>query len=81
MQKVIYGKKNREIKVPVNWAFLKDKEIINAGDKMFNDKQWTDVPEELVGTLPVSENIIVIRSIRGSNGSINSDPHVTKQAL
>ena len=65
MQIVKWGKKQRAVKVPVGWAFVKDHKVIKERDKVFNrlTHAWDDIEPDFVG-LVIGEDLedpIVIR--------------------
>lgn len=87
MQIVKWGTKQRQVKVPVGWAFVKSGERILDNDKFFNNvtHAWDNVssvpPSELEGEeMVVGEAFdIVVREIRLSNEKrLDTDPHAVR---
>ncbi len=78
MQIVKWGKKQREVKVPVGWAFVKDHKIVKDRDKMFNPDThaWVDIAPDKIG-LVTGEDLqgaIIIRDEhRAYSGEIDND--------
>lgn len=69
MQAVVWGNKNREVRVPVGWQFLKHGTLVKENDMFFNPTihAFVYVPSEFVGSKrasinrPTGDDLIVIR--------------------
>lgn len=77
MQIVKWGKKQRQVKVPVGWVFVKDGQKVQAKDKFFNlhTHSWDNVHDDDIGDLVGPDDIcVVIREQRfAPNGTIDTD--------
>lgn len=83
MQIVKWGKKQRQVKVPVGWAFIKDGKEIKEKDKFFNlaTHAWDNVDDEMIGCDVGTDFIdgIFIREVRrDSNNACDTDSHAVK---
>lgn len=63
-QSVVYGPKQRTIKVPAGWAFVKPGSQVFAKDKKFNRNTHAWDPVELEKLAPGD---IIIRDLRNAN--------------
>lgn len=82
MQIVKYGKKQRQVRVPVGWVFVKDGQQVVAKDKFFNlhTHSWDDIAAEDIGDLVGPEDIcVVIREQRfAGKDTIDTDSHAVR---
>lgn len=81
MQVVKYGKKQRIVKVPTDWGFIKDGVKIDSGDKIFNTQNhcWDDVKEGDFTKVVGKDDVIVIRKyFKASNGEIDKDTRAVR---
>ena len=82
MQIVKWGKKQRVVKVPVGWAFIKDHKIIKERDKVFNrlTHSWDDIDPDVVGFVLGEdvESIIIRDEHRAYSGEIETDSHAVR---
>lgn len=82
MQIVKYGKKQRQVKVPVGWVFVKDGHKVQAKDKFFNlhMHSWDNVHDDDIGDLVGPDDIcVVIREQKfASKESVDTDSHAVR---
>ena len=84
MQIVKYGKKQRTVKVPTDWAFVLDGVTIMPGDKFFNSQThcWDDVKEEYLGKIVGKDVPVVVRKYqRAFAGEIEKDTRAIRVVL
>lgn len=82
MQIVKWGKKQRQVKVPVGWAFVKDGKQVKENDKIFNlhTHAWDNADDDNIGDLVGPDKIcVVIREERRDyNNEIDKDTHAVR---
>ena len=86
MQIVKWGKKQRQVKVPVGWAFIRDGKEIKERDKFFNlaTHAWNDVQEEDVGRdvgIDYLDGVFIREERRASSNEIDTNPHAVRTVL
>lgn len=86
MQIVKWGKKQRQIKVPVGWAFIKDGQTIKAKDKFFNlyTHAWDNAEDDDIGSVvggPDGVCVAIREEHRAQDSEINKDPRAIKILL
>lgn len=86
MQIVKWGKKQRQVKVPVGWAFIRDGKEIKRGDMFFNlaTHCWNNVQEEDIGCVVGVDFIdgVFIRSeVWCDLDEIDTDSHAVRTVL
>ena len=83
MQIVKWGKKQRQVKVPVGWAFIKDNRSVMERDKFFNllTHAWDNVEPDDIGDMvgPNGMFLVAIREERRAvKSDIDSDPRAVR---
>ena len=83
MQIVKWGKKQRQVKVPVGWAFIKNGKEIRERDKYFNlaTHAWDNVTEEDIGCDVGVDHVcgVFIREERRAESSeLDRDPRAVR---
>lgn len=80
MQIVKYGKKQRQVKVPAGWKFLKNGTRVASKDKFFNvlKHTWDDVEEDDFGDVVGELFAVVIRNDLYSEDEVDKDPHAVR---
>ena len=84
MQIVKWGKKQRQVKVPVGWAFIKNGKEIKERDKFFNlaTHAWDNVDENDIGCNVGIDYVdgIFIREERRAwdDDELDTDPHAVR---
>lgn len=84
MQLVKWGKKGKEVKVPVGWNFLKEHNVIHEKDRVFNPKTHAfdevSLDPEQTEALRARPPMIVIRANRSYNDTsvLDKDPHAIR---
>lgn len=82
MQIVKYGKKQRQVRVPVGWVFVKDGQKIQSGDKVFNlythgwDNATSDDEGDLVG--PDDVCVVIREERRATPNTVDKDSHAVR---
>jgi hypothetical protein len=77
-QTVVYGSKQRTIKVPAGWAFVKAGCVVYTKDKKFNRTSHAWDPVDLDNLNPGD---IIIRDMRNTNTSyLDMDRHAVRKA-
>lgn len=82
MQIVKWGKKQRQVKVPVGWVFVKNGQRVQQKDKFFNlhTHAWDNVNNEDIGDLVGPDDIcVVIREQRfAAKEHLDLDTHAVR---
>lgn len=83
MQIVKWGKKQRQVKVPVGWAFIKDGKTVRDKDKCFNllTHAWDNVDQEDFGDVvggPDGICVAIREERRDFNNEIDKDTHAVR---
>lgn len=83
MQIVKWGKKQRQVKVPVGWAFIKDRKEIKERDKYFNlaTHSWDNVDEEMIGCdvgIDFIDGVFIREERRDTEHACDPDPRATR---
>lgn len=83
MQIVKWGKKQRQVKVPVGWAFIKDRQEIKERDKYFNlaTHSWDNVDEEMIGCdvgIDFIDGVFIREERRANSGELDNDSHAVR---
>ena len=83
MQIVKYGKKQRTVKVPTDWAFVVNGKQVKPGDKFFNpDTHCWDEVENGDTNKTVNDKMIVIRKYQKAlPGEIEKDTRAVKVSV
>lgn len=83
MQIVKWGKRQRQVKVPVGWAFIKNGKEIKERDKYFNlaTHAWDNVTEEDIGRdvgIDYIDGIFIREERRAFLRDLDTDPRAVR---
>lgn len=83
MQIVKWGKKQRQVKVPVGWAFIKNGKEIKERDRYFNlaTHAWDNVTEEDIGCdvgIDHVHGVFIREERRAEPSELDRDSHAVR---
>lgn len=83
MQIVKWGKKQRQVKVPVGWAFVKDGKPVKDKDKFFNlhTHAWDNAEDDDIGITvggPDGICVAIREEHRAHDSEIDKDPRAVR---